>query len=411
MHPRQTHSQHNRIATLNHTISTLEKLLNISRRLNSTLEMRPLLQQIVESAADLTDADGASILLMEDSDTLRFAATSGPESATLQNTEVPLDKSLAGWVATHHKMAIVENAQSDSRMYNIDAVNATQSIIAAPMLFGSQVIGVLEAVTTTTRHRFTQEDRETVATLAGVAAVAVQNARLFQQSDWVAEVVHEIRTPLTAILSYADLLLRSDLDERTRKQAITTIQQETERVSDLATQFLDLAQLESGRTTMKRDVIDVAALINHAVAVIKPSADQHNRIVRLSPAEDIPAIVGDRARLHQVLLNLLSNAVKYSNAGDVIDVEARTQANKLIISVSDTGPGIAQKQLPLLFQKFRRLPGSEDKAQGTGLGLVVARQIVEAHRGELWVESELGKGSCFFISLPVDGPSYVESVA
>jgi signal transduction histidine kinase len=403
MQPRQTHSQDNRIATLKQTISTLQKLLSVSRRLNSTLEMRPLLQQIVESAAELTNADGASILLMEDSDTLRFAAACGPESATLQNTVVPLDKSLAGWVATHREVAIVENAQSDSRMYNIDAVDVTQSIIAAPLLFGSQVIGVLEAVTTTTRHKFTQEDRETVATLAGVAAVAVQNARLFQQSDWVAEVVHEIRTPLTAILSYADLLLRPDLDERIRKQAIATIQQETERVSDLATQFLDLAQLESGRITMNRDVIDVAALIDHAVAVIKPSADQHNRIVHLSPAEHMPTIVGDRARLHQVLLNLLSNAVKYSNAGDVIDVEARMQADKLIISVSDTGPGIAQNQLPLLFQKFRRLPGSEDKAQGTGLGLVVARQIVEAHRGELWVESELGKGSCFFISLPIDG--------
>ncbi len=101
MQPRQTHSQDNRIATLKQTISTLQKLLSVSRRLNSTLEMRPLLQQIVESAAELTDADGASILLMEDSDTLRFAAASGPESATLQNTEVPLDRSLAGWVAKH----------------------------------------------------------------------------------------------------------------------------------------------------------------------------------------------------------------------------------------------------------------------------------------------------------------------
>jgi len=403
MHPRQTHSQDNRIATLEQTISTLEKLLNISRRLNSTLEMRPLLQQIVESAAELTNADGASILLMEDSDTLRFAAASGPESATLQNTEVPLDKSLAGWVATHREVAIVENAQSDSRMYSIDAVDATQSIIAAPMLFGSRVIGVLEAVTTTTRHKFTPQDRETVATLAGVAAVAVQNARLFQQSDWVAEVVHEIRTPLSAILSYADLLLRPNLDERLRERAITTIQQETERISDLATQFLDLARLESGRITMNQDVIDVAALIDHAVAVITPSADQRNRIVQASPAEHIPAFVGDRARLHQVLLNLLSNAVKYSNAGDAINVEARMQASRLIISVSDTGPGIAQNQLPLLFQKFRRLPGSEEKAQGTGLGLLVARQIIEAHRGQLWVDSELGKGSCFFISLPVDG--------
>jgi signal transduction histidine kinase len=234
-----------------------------------------------------------------------------------------------------------------------------------------------------------------------MAAVAVQNARLFQQSDWVAEVVHEIRTPLTAILSYADLLLRPDLDGSLREQAIKTIQSETERVSLLATQFLELARLESGRITMSRDEIEVGNLVNRAVDVIRPNAEQEDRTLSVAVADDLPRTIGDRQRLHQVLLNLLSNAVKYTDPGDTITVKAEARNSGFVIMVGDTGPGIPDAQIPMLFQKFRRLPNSAGKASGTGLGLVVARQIVEAHQGRIWVESDLGQGSRFFVELPV----------
>ena len=396
-----------RADTPEETIRALEQLLSISRRLSSTLEMRPLLQQIVESAEGLTDADGASILLMEDGEILRFAAATGPESVLLQAARVPLDRSLAGWVVQQREMAIVEDAQKDARMYNIDAVDATQSIIAAPMIFGNDVIGVLEAVTTKTRHQFTQQDRETMETLASLAAVAVQNARLFQQSDWVAEVVHEIRTPLTAILSYADLLTRPDLSQELQVHAIETIQRETERVSNLATQFLDLARLESGRISMARDAIPVAELVQSAVDVILPQAIQQDRELQVTLEPDLPTTIGDRARLHQVLLNLLSNAVKYTAPGDRITITATAAEDAFQISVADTGPGIPESQTPMLFQKFKRLPGTEDNTTGTGLGLVVAREIVEAHQGRIWAESEFGKGSAFHVRLPVLAPGDV----
>lgn len=389
-----------RAGTAEETIIALQRLLSISRRLSSTLEMRPLLQQIVESAEALTDADGASILLMEDEETLRFAAATGPESSLLETTPVPLEQSLAGWVVRHREMVIIEDAQRDRRMYNINAIDATQSIIATPMIFGDSVIGVVEAVTTTARHQFTQQDRETMETLASLAAVAVQNARLFQQSDWVAEVVHEIRTPLTAILSYSDLLLRPDLDEALELQAIKTIQRETERVSALATQFLELARLESGRIRMAREEINVASLIREAVAVIQPSAERENRHLRVAIGEDLPEMLGDGERLHQVLLNLLSNAVKYTEDGDAITITATADDEGCLIGVADTGPGIPEKQIPLLFQKFKRLPGAANKTSGTGLGLVIARQIVEAHQGRIWVESRFGQGSAFFVRLP-----------
>jgi len=392
-----------RVASLEQTIDTLERLLSISGWLNSTHEMRPLLQRIVESTAELTNADGASILLMEDSETLRFATATGPESATLSNTAVPLDRSLAGWVVDHREMAIVENALDDPRIFDVEGVNATRSIIAAPMLYNEQVVGVLESVTTTNRHIFTEQDQRTMMTLASVAAVAVQNARFFQQSDWVAEVVHEIRTPLTAILSYTDLLGRPDLDAAVRERAVRTIRTETERVSSLATGFLDLARLESGRVTMGREPVEVTDLMSHAVEVLASTATQRGLAIHVLPAASLPTITGDRDRLHQVLLNLLSNAIKYAKPGDTVAVDAKVQAGELVVSVQDTGPGIPQDELPYLFRKFQRLRGSDGKAPGTGLGLVVARQIVEAHRGRMWVESTVGEGSCFSFALPVDG--------
>mgnify|MGYP000555654133 CR=1 FL=1 len=394
--------------SLRQSIVTLERLLHISRHLNSTLEMRPLLQQIVDSARDLTDADGASILLMESDNTLRFAAACGPDAMLLEIAEVPLDNSLAGWVVKNRQMLIVEDVLSDPRHFAIKSIDPTQSLLAMPMIFGDQVIGVLESVTTKARHRFTPEDIETLETLASIAAVAVQNARLFEQSDWVAEVVHEIRTPLTAILSYADLLQRPDITDSMRAQFVTIIQQETQRVNALATQFLDLARLESGRIRMAQHRLCMSEIITAAANTIRPTITNNRQDLRIEFPDDLPCTVGDDQRIHQVLLNLLSNAVKYSDPGDTITLAAKVTDQKLLVAVSDTGPGIPEDQLPHLFHKFARLPGKERQVTGTGLGLVISRQIVEAHNGEIWVESEVGKGTTFYFSLPLIAPENAE---
>ena len=390
--------------SLKQSFVTLERLLHISRHLNSTLEMRPLLQQIVDSAQDLTDADGASILLMESDDTLRFAAACGPDANLLEITEVPLDNSLAGWVVRNRQMLIVEDVLSDPRHFAIQSIDPTQSLLAVPMIFGDRVIGVLESVTTKTRHRFTPQDIETLETLASVAAVAVQNARLFEQSDWVAEVVHEIRTPLTAILSYADLLQRPDITDSMREQFVTIIQQETQRVNALATQFLDLARLESGRTRMAQHCLYIGEIINAAANTIRPTITNNRQNLHVECPDDLPCTVGDDQRIHQVLLNLLSNAAKYSDPGDTITLAAKVADHEIFVAVSDTGPGIPEDQLPHLFHKFARLPGKERQVTGTGLGLVISRQIVEAHNGKIWVESEVGKGTTFSFTLPIIAP-------
>jgi len=341
---------------------------------------------------------------MESDDRLRFAAACGPDASLLEITEVPLDNSLAGWVVRNRQMLIVEDVLSDPRHFVIQSVDPTQSLLAVPMLFGAQIIGVLESVTTKTRHSFTHQDIETLETLASVAAVAVQNARLFEQSDWVAEVVHEIRTPLTAILSYADLLQRPDITDTMRSQFVAIIQQETQRVNALATQFLDLARLESGRIRMAQRRLCVSEIMNAVADTIRPTITNNRQSLHVECPADLPCTVGDDQRIHQVLLNLLSNAAKYSDPGDTITLSAKVVDHELLISVADTGPGIPEDQLPKLFHKFSRLPGKEHQVTGTGLGLVIARQIVEAHGGKIWVESEVGQGTTFSFSLPIIAP-------
>lgn len=389
------------VQQLEQKIAILEEIISISRRLNSTLEMRRLLQQIVDAAHELTNSGGASILLVENETTLNFVATSGPGANELEIIEVPIKGSLAGWVVQNRELAIIEDAQSDPRMYNIQSLNMTQSIIAVPMIFGDDIIGVLESVTMKERYCFTQQDVETLETLASIAAVAVQNARLFEQSDWVSEVIHEIRTPLTAILAYADLLQRSDISKMMRSKFATIIQQETERVNELATIFLDLARLESGRVQMQYKPLDIEKVISLAADVIRPSAEDKDRTLEIQIEANLPTTQGDPQRIHQVLLNLLSNAVKYSDPGDIVTIEAHKEADDIVIAIIDTGPGIPEAQISKLFQKFSRLPGNENKATGTGLGLVLARQIVEAHHGYINVKSKVGQGTTFYFSLPI----------
>ncbi len=388
------------IETLKQQVETLERLIAISRDLNSTLNMRPLLLRIVQSALDLTDSDAASILLVESEETLRFAAFSGPQVAELKSAAVPMKESLAGWVVQNRQTVIINDAQKDNRLYSLKPKNNIRSIVAVPMLFGDQVIGVLENLTHHEPRPFKSEDVETLKTLASIAAVAVQNARLFQQNDWIAEIVHEIRTPLTSILSSVELLGRKDLSTDMHLQITDIIQHETERVSRLVDQFLELAQFESGRMLIEFEPFSMASVVEQTAAAIQSQAAKRDMNIVTNCPDTLPLVWGDSARLEQVLLNLLSNAVKYADAHTDINICCRLHDEGMVISVTDEGPGISPEYLPQLFRRFSRLPGSEKRAHGSGLGLHIARKIIEAHHGDIWVESEQNNGSTFAFSLP-----------
>lgn len=384
-------------------IARLEGLIEVSRSLSSTLSLRPLLDLIVVAARELTQTEACSILLVDRrSGQLHFeAATNLPG---IHSIIVPMGDSIAGWVVRTSKPLIVPDARSDPRSYRgADEQSGfiTRSILAAPMVSRNNVIGVLEAINKKDGE-FTEDDLELLCVLGDQAAVAVQNALLFQQSDLVAEMVHEMRTPLAAIAAYAELIQRPDAILTQCQQFADIIMCEAERLSELAGNFLDLARLESGRAHLARDPIDLSTVIRMAVNVLMPQADAKQIRVSVEVPATLPIVMGDVQRLHQVMLNLLGNAVKYCRPDDNITVTAVGEGDCLTVSIADTGPGIPAESLSRIFDRFYRVSGMEGGALGTGLGLTITRQIVEAHKGEITVSSEEGRGSTFVFTLPVD---------
>ena len=391
-----------------HLIERYERIIELSRHLNTVLQLPRLLQIILEAAQELTDSGASSILLIDPkSGDLYFEAATGSRREEIQRFVVPMDSSIAGWVMQHGEPVVLDDAQKDERHFqqsDIQTAFTTHSLLAVPLSVKGQIIGVLEALNTSKAQSFGEDDVNLLLTLADQAAVAIENARLFQQSDLISEIVHELRTPLTSILAYADILLTNPITDEQRVQFLETIRSEAERLANLTSDFLDLARLSSGRAGLVRSEVNLSEVVRAAAKVVQPQAVELGVRISVDAPEDLPLVRGDKQRLHQVVLNLMSNAVKYNRPdGSVavtVDVD-RKDDNYVRVTVEDSGRGISKKNLGRLFEKFFRLADTEGYAQGTGLGLAIAKQIVEAHGGQIKVESELGVGSSFSFTIPV----------
>jgi signal transduction histidine kinase len=377
--------------------------MEISHTLASTLDLSRLLHKIVEAACDLTGSDASSIMLLDpQSGELRFEATSNLQAGDLEGLALPLDASIAGWVVTNSLPLLVPDTATDPRWNPlVDEMTAytTHSVLAVPLVAREQTIGVLEAVNKCD-GQFTVDDTTTLQWLSTQAAVAIVNARLFMQSDLVAEMVHELRTPLQALLAASHLLARPELPEAQRHDLVATLQIETTRLSQLTTAFLDMARLESGRAQFTYTQLDLITLIHESLDIIRPQAAARGVRLIAQPSPALHAIESDRDKLKQVLLNLLTNAIKYNIPDGEVTVRAEPAGAYVRVYVDDTGPGIPPEALRRLFEKFYRAPGSDSQAEGTGLGLPIARRIIEALGGELGVQSTLGRGSTFYFTLP-----------
>jgi signal transduction histidine kinase len=207
---------------------------------------------------------------------------------------------------------------------------------------------------------------------------------------------------LVALKASTSLLLRPDLPENKREDAILTMRAETERLIRMTSEFLDLARLESGRTHLNMVPFELSDLVEECVEIVRPQANDKGIIVHVTDSRF--AVKGDRAKVKQVLLNLLTNAIKYNREHGSIAIATQLRQDRdksyVEVAVSDTGLGISREHQKNMFQKFFRVADSEGYAHGTGLGLAIAKHIIEAHGGKIWLESEQGVGSTFHITLP-----------
>ena len=222
------------------------------------------------------------------------------------------------------------------------------------------------------------------------------------KDDFMSSVTHELRTPLTSIRALAELM-RDDpeMDSAQRQQFIAIIVSETERLSRLVNQVLDMAKIESGHAEWVVTPVDVASLIRRAVVTTAELFHEKQIAVDLQLAPDLPSLPADEDRLMQVMMNLLSNAAKFVPVpGGQVQVTLVADALGLTVRVQDNGAGVPPEQQGLIFEKFRQGGAADHRPQGTGLGLPISRDIVAHFGGRLWLESQPGQGACFAFFLP-----------
>ncbi len=383
-------------------------LLEISTILSSTLNLPRLLDIILDATTKLTNTMASSILLIDQqTGNLYFEATSNIARAKMERIEVPLKGSIAGWVVQYGRPRVIQQVK-DAEQFTVSAqvdsltTFSTDSLLAVPLMVKGKVIGVLEALNKKDQQFFSHEDVETLLAMAGQAAVAIENARLFQQSDFISEMVHELRTPLMALVALSELLTRPDLPAGRVSELGQTIQREARRLTKMTSSFLELSRLESGRVQLKDETINIPELIEETVAIQQHQAAERDITIQFEMADGLPNLAGDRDRIKQVILTLVSNAIKYNRPRRTIEILSTLTAKMIQVAVADTGKGIPPDAVKHLFNRFYRVPDTEGYTTGTGLGLSIAQRIVQQHDGRIWVESELGKGSCFYFALPLE---------
>jgi K+-sensing histidine kinase KdpD len=403
----RTSGESNRDSSAIHNYPRLLKryarLLELTSDLTSTLELSTLLQHIVDAAQELTETEAASLLLYDpQTEHLYFEAATSPIEEAVTSTSVPVTNSIAGWILTNQKPLLVEDADHDPRFFNdVDILTSfkTKSILGAPLVTKDKTLGVIEVVNKR-QGTFQDDDLHMLQGLAAQAAIAIQNTRLFQQSDLVAEMVHELRTPLAALMAAAHLMKRPELPEDQRHQLSKTVFNEVHRLNDMTTDFLELARLESGRVRFAREKVLLRELVQECVEIIQPQADAERVKLKMNLPPEESTVRGDRNRLKQLLLNLLTNAIKYNFAEGEVHVSLSQKDQVAQLAVSDTGAGIPPESLPHVFERFYRVPAKEGSTLGTGLGLAIAKRIAENHRGSIEVKSKPGEGSMFTVLLP-----------
>jgi len=292
-------------------------------------------------------------------------------------------------------------------------------LAVVPMVSGSHPVGAVAATRLMGRRAFDVVDVSLVEAIAGPLAAAIRVAALFDQvravsaqldtvnrhkTDFLSNMSHELRTPLNSILGFAELLVAPGFDAVTAKQAryIANIHTSGTHLASLLNDALDLAKVESGKVELTLERVDVTQLVAEVVAAMQPLAAAAQ--VRLLTSAGRPgAVAADRRKLHQVLLNLLSNAIKFTPPEGSVTVVVQRTDDALLLTVVDTGIGVAGADQERIFGAFEQVAGANLDGGGTGLGLALARQYVELHGGRLWLESGVGQGSSFHISLPITG--------
>jgi signal transduction histidine kinase len=401
----------------------LAHLMEVSLTLNSTLNLDDLLQYIIKTAAEVLDCEAASILLYDEKrNRLFFAASTGTDTKKVAQIPVPIDGSLAGTIFREEKPFILNDVSHDPRHFGgvSQLVNfETKSLLGVPMRIRDKGIGVLEALNKRSGN-FSDADERLLSVLGSQAGVAIYNARLIQalqkayedisdtdrlKSNFLALASHELRTPLGIIIGYASFLQHENSGD---------VSENAERVLAAASQMRSLIEsmtslhlLQAKGLTFKPRVVPIQQVLNAAYEEMQQIAQEMRHVVDFDMPMQSLLVTADPEKLIPAFVNIINNAIRFTSPGGKITIGAVQRSGNIQAYIRDSGIGIAADQLTKIFQEFYQVePHTTRRFGGLGIGLTIARGLIETQGGRIWAESDgLGKGAIFRVLLPPAGTS------
>jgi signal transduction histidine kinase len=407
-----------RTAELGRSVGELKALGEVGSAVSSTLDLDTVLTTILTHANKLAGTQGGQILDYDEAtEELRPRATIGYTqdiAEALRRNPIRKGEGVTGQAVLKRQPVQVPDIAAegayDARLRDLITDSGFRALLAVPLIREDQVLGAL-AIARTQPGEFPRQVVDLMATFASQSALAMQNARLFHQleiasthkSQFLANMSHELRTPLNAILGYTELIVDQIYGEVPEKinEVLDRVQKSGRHLLGLINDVLDLSKIEAGQLTLELSSYAFNDVVQAVVSAVGSLAAEKRLRLTTDVAPDLPAGQGDIRRITQVLLNLVGNAIKFTEKGEVA-VRVSASDGMFLAAVADTGPGIRQEDQEKIFEEFQQSDTAVAKGKsGTGLGLAIAKRIVELHGGRIWVESVLGKGSTFFLSLPV----------
>src|SRR5499433_944019 len=406
-----------------------EQLSRLSTALQEPLSLTEQLTRVVDAARQVVGLDHLYIWTPSPGgDGLMVSAGAGlteKDAQALVGVTIPFSE--AGALAAVYRDGeprVFNEANPVPEKYHLRPPYSTiaalrlKAFLVSPMIARGRTVGVLSADNRMSQTPMAAHTVDLLHTFAAQAAVAVENARLFQEiqekgqqlelasrhkSQFLANMSHELRTPMNAVLGYTDLILDNIFGEvpEAIRETLERIKSNGQHLLGLINDVLDLSKIEAGQLTLSLGDYAMDEVVYAVVSAVESLAAGKKLGFEATVAPDLPPGRGDERRLTQVLLNLAGNAIKFTDAGKVA-IDARVADGSFVVSVIDTGPGISEADQQKIFEEFQQADSSSTRTKGgSGLGLSISRRIVELHGGRLWVESVLGHGSTFSFTVPL----------
>jgi signal transduction histidine kinase len=404
-------------------IKILERLLEITRNLSTAVDIETYVQSILSAAAELTESETASIMEYDEvSQEFFFRFVPWFHREAIKDARVPLNGSIAGWIFLHEKPLALPDVKNDPRHYpKIDELSnfTTRSLLGVPLVLHGRPVGVFEVFNKSTAANYTEEDILLMETLASLASTAMQNFILEKnaqssmddareldrlKSEFIAITSHELRTPLGLILGHSTFL--RELVGSEYHEQVDAIIRNASRLKEIIESLSSVDNYQTGGATLREGRASISRIIKDTVLSFNEMASQSKVTMKtVLPENDDLAVNIDAAKIAVTVSNLVKNAIAFCNEGGHVLIRGERQQDSVKVSVEDNGVGIPVKDIPRVFERFYQVESHlTRKHGGMGLGLSVAKVMVEMHGGRISVDSMEGIGSTFTFILPVDAP-------